>query len=89
MRDPVDGNATAGELSAVFGVDMTVAVASCESCGDTRAVAELAAYRDAAGLVLRCVSCAAIELRFVRADGRAWLDMRGMRVIELSVPADE
>jgi hypothetical protein len=86
MRDPLDGNAAAGELSAVFGVDVTAALATCASCQDRRAVAELVAYLHAAGLVLRCPSCEAVELRFVRAGSRGWLDARGVRVLEVTVP---
>ena len=86
MRDPLDGNAAAGDLAEIFAVDTTVAIATCAHCGDARAVAELLAYVQAPGLVLRCPSCEAVEVRLVRTDGRAWLDLRGVRVIELRLP---
>ena len=86
MRDPLDGNAAAGDLGEAFAVGTTVAIATCAHCGDARAVAELLAYMQAPGLVLRCRSCEGVEVRLVRGDGRTWLDLRGVRVIELQLP---
>jgi hypothetical protein len=40
-------------------------------------------YMDAPGIVGRCCHCDAVQLRIVRAPGRTWIDMRGMRSIEL------
>ena len=88
MTDALDGNATAGVLAEVFAVEMTVARATCAGCGDTRAIGELCAYVRAPGVVLRCRICATAEVRIVRARGRAWLDLSGVRVLELPVPED-
>jgi hypothetical protein len=85
MSHVMDGNAVAGELGDVFVADMTVAVTSCATCGDVRAIAELAAYVDAPGTVLRCASCGAVQIRLVRAGRRAWLDLHGVTVVELTL----
>jgi hypothetical protein len=82
----LDGNVTGGVLAEVFAVDVTVAVTRCASCRDTRPVAELRAYVQAPGIVLRCASCRAVQLRFVRAPDRAWLDLRGVELLEIPMP---
>ena len=83
MDTSLDGNAAAGALGDLFSFDVTMAVSTCASCGDGRPVAELRAYLDAPGLVLRCASCGAAQLRLVRSGDRAWLDLRGMQVLEI------
>jgi Family of unknown function (DUF6510) len=79
----LDGNAAAGVLGDLFAFDATMAVSTCATCRDPRPVAELRAYMDAPGLVLRCATCGAAQLRLVRAGDRAWLDLRGMQVLEI------
>jgi hypothetical protein len=86
---PLDGNATAGDLADVFAFDITAAVSTCARCRDTRAVGALRAYRDAPGMVLRCASCDAVMIRLVRAPQRAWLDLRGVEVLEIQLSTDE
>jgi hypothetical protein len=80
---PLDGNATAGDLTDVFAFDVTSAVSTCASCKHTHAVATLRAYVRAPGMVLRCASCDAVQLRLVRSPQRAWLDVRGIDVLEI------
>jgi hypothetical protein len=79
----VDGNAAAGELSAIFAFDVTVARTTCAGCRDTRPLAELHVYLRAAGMVLRCAGCGAVQVRVVRAPERAWVDLRGVEVLEI------
>ena len=86
MDTSLDGNAAAGALGDLFAFDVTVAVSRCATCGDPRPVAELHAYMDAPGLVLRCASCGATQLRLVRAGDRAWLDLQGIPVLEIHSP---
>jgi len=83
MDTPLDGNAAAGALGDLFAFDVTVAVTTCAACGDRRPVAELHAYLDAPGTVLRCASCGAPQLRLVRATDRSWLDLHGIQVLEI------
>jgi hypothetical protein len=39
--------------------------------------------------VLRCATCATVQLRFVRGPRRAWLDLRGIDVLEVPLTIDE
>lgn len=84
----LDGNAAAGELSAVFAVDLTAAVAQCAGCGRRGALATTALYLSAPGLVLRCRGCDGVLVRLVSAPGRQWLDLRGVAVLQLARPAE-
>ena len=80
---PLDGNAAAGDLGEVFAVDVTLASTTCATCHSSHPVATLRAYVRAPGIVLRCTSCDAVQIRLVRTPERAWLDLRGIEVLEL------
>jgi len=80
---PLDGNA-AGDLGELFALDVTAAVSTCATCHDARRVAELRAYVQAPGLVLRCASCGAVQVRVVRSATRTWLDLSGVTVLEFT-----
>jgi hypothetical protein len=80
----LDGNAVAGLLAEVFAVEMTTAVGTCRSCGAAGPVGAVRVYRGA-GIVLRCPHCDAVLAKIVRAEDRAWLDLGGMRTLELAV----
>jgi hypothetical protein len=82
----LDGNAAAGRLAELFVFDVTVARTTCAVCGDIRPLAELHAYLEAPGAVLRCATCQAVQLRVVRSPDRAWLDLRGVQVLEVALP---
>ena len=82
----LDGNAAAGVFGELFGFDVTVARTTCASCRDTQPLAELHAYLQAPGAVLRCASCQAVQARVVRSGDRAWLDLRGVEVLEAYLP---
>jgi hypothetical protein len=79
----LDGNAVAGLLGEVFVEDVTVARSTCASCGAVREVGALHVYANAPGAVVRCPGCEAVLLRIARAEGRIWLDLRGVRSLEL------
>ena len=83
---PLDGNAIAGDLSDVFAFDATTAIVTCAACRHTQAVATLRAYLRAPGIVLRCSSCDAVHVRFVRTVDRAWLDLSGVAVLAIRSP---
>jgi hypothetical protein len=84
---PLDGNATAGALAEMFAFNVTMAVTTCAHCRDTRSMAELRAYVQAPGIVLRCRSCNGVQLRLVQATERAWLDLRGIEVLQIPAGA--
>jgi len=80
---PLDGNAAAGRLMDVFAVDMTGATVMCEGCGRESALATLALYGGAVGLVLRCPRCDAVNLRLSNTGRSIHLDLRGARRISI------
>ncbi len=79
----LDGNAAAGQLAELFAFEVTIARTKCARCRDTRPLAELHAYLQAAGTILCCATCEAVQARVVRSPDRAWLDLRGVEVIEV------
>ena len=78
----LDGNAAAGLLQQLFATDMTTAMGTCDHCGAVDAVGAVHVYR-AAGIVLRCPHCHAVLMKIVSADERIWIDLRGVRTLEL------
>jgi hypothetical protein len=87
MSAHLDGNVLGGELGELFAVDITAAAGQCASCGATGTIAQTLVYTDAPGLIARCPSCGAVMLRLVRDRDRAWLDLRGIACLQLTVPA--
>lgn len=85
----VDGNELAGPMGEVFAVDVTVARGRCGTCGRTGALAEARVYDRSPGLVARCPGCEEVLLRIVRGVDRVWLDLRGLTVLEIPLPAAE
>ena len=81
----LDGNAVGGLLGEIFVEEMTTAVTSCASCGAVREIGALAVYVRAPGAVARCPGCDGVLLRVARAEGRLWLDLRGISCLELRV----
>jgi Family of unknown function (DUF6510) len=79
-----DGNAAAGQLRELFALDLTTAVGQCDSCGLAAALAQARLYAFAPGIVLRCARCEGPLVRLVTGEGRAWLDMRGLRYLQLA-----
>jgi hypothetical protein len=84
MSDRLDGNAAAGALSEIFTRDATAAVTVCATCGDRARVGALHAYLGGPGLVVRCGSCEAVQIRLVGAAGRVWHDLQGIRVLHFT-----
>jgi hypothetical protein len=79
----LDGNAAAGLLREVFAVEMTLASGTCDGCGAVEPVGAVAVYAHAPGTVLRCPHCEAVLMRIVTDGSRYWLDLRGLRSLEL------
>jgi Zn finger protein HypA/HybF involved in hydrogenase expression len=80
----LDGNAVAGLLQEVFAVEMTTAVGTCDGCGAAGAVGAVHVFQGA-GIVLRCPHCDNTLLKIVRDDARLWIDLRGLRTLQLTV----
>jgi Family of unknown function (DUF6510) len=82
----LDGNAIGGVLAEIFGTEMTIAVGVCGSCGSTGLMAELHVYLRAPGIVVRCPDCESVLLKIVQSDRRMWLDLTGLRVLQIDAP---
>jgi hypothetical protein len=79
---PLDGNAIAGLLQAVFGAEMTTATGVCASCGTSSQIAELQVYQRTPGVVARCRRCENIVMVFVEVRGVTCVDLRGLAALE-------
>ena len=79
----LDGNAVAGLLGEVFAGEVTTAVGTCEGCGAVEPVGAVHVYM-AAGTVLRCPHCDAVVMKVVTDGKRIWIDVRGLRTLELA-----
>lgn len=82
----LDGNAAAGELRDVFVVDVTAAIGECGRCGMQAPMATTRVYAMVPGVVIRCANCENVLIRLVKGAGRAWLDMRGLAHLQLTIP---
>ncbi len=88
MNTHLDGNVLAGTLGEVFAVDITTAMGQCLSCGTRQAMGQTMVYSDAPGMVARCGNCGDVMLRVNRSPDRTWLDLRGVRYLELHMPGE-
>jgi uncharacterized protein DUF6510 len=79
----LDGNAAAGILQEVFSAEITAAIGTCDGCGAVEAVGAVAVYARGPGTVLRCPHCDAVLMKIVAAEGRIWVDLHGLRTLEL------
>ena len=87
MDNKLDGNAAAGMLQTIFPFEMTLVQATCAVCGATNMIGATAAYMHGMGTVVRCPSCYAALIRMSQIKGRYFLDMRGVRVLQISAEA--
>jgi Zn finger protein HypA/HybF involved in hydrogenase expression len=80
----LDGNAIGGLLGEIFNVEMTAAVGKCAGCGAVNAIGRVDVYMNAPGAVVRCPDCTSVLMRIVHGKGRYWIDLSGLRVLELA-----
>ena len=80
--EPVDGNAIAGLLLEVFGVEMTTSMGVCGHCDAVGVIAEQAVYNRAPGTVVRCRSCSGVLMVLVDVRGTYSVDLEGFAAIE-------
>jgi hypothetical protein len=73
----IDGNSAPDDI---FARDLTLAIATCASCGTTGPIATVAVY-EGMGTVLRCPSCESVLMRVAVAGGQTRLDMRGITLL--------
>jgi hypothetical protein len=75
--EALDGNAIAGQLTEVFGAEMTTVTGKCGACGETGQVAELVVYVRAPGTVVRCRACDNVLIVLTRIRGVTCVDLTG------------
>jgi len=63
---------------------MTTATGTCGGCGAAGPVGAVHVYRGA-GIVLRCPHCDNTLAKIVKNDSRVWIDLRGIRTLEVAV----
>lgn len=80
----VDGNAIGGLLREIFALEMTAAEGTCAGCGAVNALGRVDVYVHAPGTVVRCPGCGSVLLRIVSGKGNYWVDMSGLRCVQLA-----
>jgi hypothetical protein len=83
----LDGNAVAGTLHAVFGLEMTEARGACGACGKTEPLGAEHVYMYAPGAVVRCCHCDNVLMVVVEAREQYVLAFSGFRSLQLRVDA--
>ena len=78
----LDGNAIAGQLHEVFGVEMTTAEGACAYCGARHQLGEQYVYLRGPGTIVRCKSCQSIVAVLVEIRGCTCVDLRGLAELE-------
>ena len=79
----LDGNAAAGTLGEVFSFEVTTAHYACEGCGRVAHIGEAMAYMTEIGTIVRCPSCDDALIRLAHNRGRRWIDLRGIRYLQV------
>jgi len=79
----LDGNAAAGMLHEIFGLEMTANPTRCAHCGNVGQVGMLWAFIQAMGTVLRCPACGNVILRIVETPHAIYLDAQGAAYLRL------
>jgi hypothetical protein len=87
MENRLDGNAAAGVLQTIFPFEMTLVQATCTVCGTTNPIGATFAYMHGMGTIVRCPVCDNALIRVALVQGRHFLDMRGVRVLQISAEA--
>lgn len=80
----LDGNAAAGMLYEVFGLEMTAEPTECNNCGNKGELGSLLVFMEGPGVILRCTACKNVMLRIVETPSAFYLDARGAVFLRLS-----
>jgi Zn finger protein HypA/HybF involved in hydrogenase expression len=70
-------------LREIFAMEVTNAEETCRGCGTVNEMGRVEVYIHAPGTVIRCPACHNVLMRIVHGRGRYWVDMSGMRTLEL------
>jgi hypothetical protein len=74
----LDGNAIAGDLIEVLGIDLAAETCTCEFCGASGFFAEAVVYTRGPGRVARCRACCEVLAVLVTIRGVTCVDLRGL-----------
>jgi hypothetical protein len=77
----LDGNAIAGDLIEVTGVDLAAEICACASCGASGFFAEAVVYTRGPGRVARCRVCSEVLVVLVTIRGITCVDLRGLEAV--------
>jgi Zn finger protein HypA/HybF involved in hydrogenase expression len=83
----LDGNALAGMMYELFGVEMTTAPIECAHCGTGNQMGALRLFNQAPGIVLRCPACEQVMVRIVRTPDALYVDARGAAYLRIARPS--
>jgi Family of unknown function (DUF6510) len=84
----LDGNAAAGTLGEIFSFEVTTAHYACEGCGRVAHIGEAMAYMTEIGTIVRCPSCDDALIRLAHNRGQYWIDLRGIRYLQVEDVAE-
>ena len=85
----LDGSAAAGTLGEVFSFEVTTAQYACENCGRVHQIGAAMVYEvRGLGTIVRCSSCDNALIRLVHNRGRYWIDLRGIRYLQVEDVAE-
>jgi hypothetical protein len=79
----LDGNAAGGLLGEIFPFEMTTTQVTCAKCDTLSRVGQTMVYGHEMGTIVRCARCDNALIRVGRGPGRYWLDMRGVRYLQI------
>ena len=81
----LDGNAAAGTLGEIFAFEVTTAQYACEGCGRADQIGAAMVYEvRGLGIVVRCPGCDNALIRLAHNRGRHWIDLRGIRYLQVA-----
>ena len=81
--DELDGNAAAGVLQEIFGIEMTAVAATCVTRGAVAPIGESTLYAGGPGTVIRCRSCDGLLVVITQVRGRYCVDLTGIRAVDM------
>lgn len=85
--DFVDGNAIAGDLREIFGVEMTTHSGGCGGCGVVSVFAEVRVYHSGPGTVIRCPNCEQVLMVVVSRPESVRVGIDMLRWLEVPTPS--
>lgn len=80
----LDGNALAGTVADILGVEITTAIGRCGSCHHRFVFARAHAFITAIGAVLRCERCQGVLAVIVRTPREVLVNLSGLARVTMA-----